>query len=281
MKNGKKIIVAVLALLSFETLSSFASSQIKTYDGGRLILTKRKFSSRDFYTGNFFINEIGYSSFNVKIFDMMKNIISNGTLKGLLVDYEINERFYALVKKGKVIDCLDTGENKKLITYYAFDKKLKYFVKYTFALMVNESQYNSYADSIKALTSFIDECNKNIDLCEKNIKSCNEIIEKCSNPTIQKSRIVSVPYTVEIVTPILGKAGNPGTYTKTETYTEYRDEIEYYTVPNPNYNPNAVSKAKKDLQSWNNSKADWINKKNAAREKKANFPLPFALELVI
>ena len=280
MKNGKIVLVLAMAMLAFASLSSYASSRIKTDKDGKTLYSKKKISSKDFYSGNFFINEIGGSSFNVSIFNMMKNSISTGTAKYLAVDEKKNELCKALVKKGEIIDFFYSKENKnvRLIVYYVFDKKTKHFMAYNFTLTINETQYNSYAESAKTLNSLIDECDRNIDLCDKNIQKCNEIIEKCSNPTIQKSRVVRVPYTYEITDVRLGKAGNPGTYTETQTITEYVNKTEYYTVPDPNYNPSAVAKAKKDLQGYNNTKASWINKKNAAYEEKRSLPLPFALK---
>ncbi len=279
MKNWKNLVVVVLAFLAFEVCPYCASPKIENNEYGKSIYSKRKISDRDFATGNFFINEIGNSAFNVKIFNMMKNLISNGTAKYLVADEELNEECKALVKKGEFIDCVpnDTNKNLRLIVYYIFDKKSKHFVLYNFALTINESQYNSYAQSVKTLTSLIAECNKNIDLCDKNIKTCNEIIEKCSNPTIRKSRVVKVPRTYEITNFVPGKAGNPGSHVYTDSITEYVDKIEYYTVPDPNYNPTAVAKAKKDLQSWNNSKNSWSDKKYAAEKEKRNLPLPFTL----
>lgn len=280
MENGKKLVVVALALLAFEILPSYASSRMETDEYGKTLYSKKKISSKDLYSGNFFINEIGGSSFNVSIFNMMKNSMSNGTAKWLAVNEERNEMCKALVKKGEIIDCFYSDEDKdlRIIVYYVFDKKSKRFMTYNFVLTVNESQYNSYAESTKALNSLIEECDRNIDLCDKNIQKCNEIIEKCSNPTIQKSRVVRVPYTYEITDVRLGKAGNSGTYTETQTITEYVNKTEYYTVPDPNYNPSAVAKAKKDLQGYNNTKAGWTNKKNAAYEEKRSLPLPFALK---
>lgn len=281
MKNMKKLVALVLALLAFGALQSYASSRMEADEYGKTLYSKKKISSKDFYSGNFFINEISGSSFNVSIFNMMKNSMSNGTAKCVSVDEKRNELCKALVKKGEIIDCFYSDKDKdlRMIVYYFFDKKTKHFMAYNFTLMVNEAQYNSYAESTKTLNSLIDECNKNIDLCDKNIKRCNEIIDKCSNPTIQKSRVVRVQVPSEpmiIVHP--GSAGNPGTYTETiEMPPRYVNKTEYYTVPDPNYNPSAVVKAKKDLQGYNNTKAGWIRKKDAAYEEKRSLPLPFAL----
>lgn len=281
MKNRKKLVVVVLALFAFEVLPSYASSRMETDENGKTLYSTKKISSKDFYTGNFFIKEIGGSSFNVSIFNMMKNSMSDGTAKCVAVDEKRNEMCKALVKKGEIIDCFCSDENNdlRIIVYFVFDKKVKHFMAYNFTLMVNEMQYNSYAESTKTLNSFIAECDKNIDLCDKNIKRCNEIIEKCSNPTIQKSRVVRVQVPSEPMTNVkLGSAGNPGTYTETiEMPPRYVNKTEYYTVPDPNYDQGAVSKAKKDLQGYNNTKARWLRRKDAAYEEKRNLPLPFAL----
>lgn len=280
MENGKKLVVVALALLAFEILPSYASSRMETDEYGKTLYSKKKISSKDLYSGNFFINEIGGSSFNVSIFNMMKNSMSNGTAKWLAVNEERNEMCKALVKKGEIIDCFYSDEDKdlRIIVYYVFDKKSKHFMAYNFVLTVNESQYNSYAESTKALNSLIEECDRNIDLCDKNIQKCNDIIEKCSNPTIQKSRVVRVQVPSEPM--IIAKGGDATkgfVVEEIEMPPRYVNKTEYYTVPDPNYNPSAVAKAKKDLQGYNNTKAGWTNKKNAAYEEKRNLPLPFAL----
>lgn len=268
MENGKKLVVVALALLAFEILPSYASSRMETDEYGKTLYSKKKISSKDLYSGNFFINEIGGSSFNVSIFNMMKNSMSNGTAKWLAVNEERNEMCKALVKKGEIIDCFFSDEDKdlRIIVYYVFDKKSKHFMAYNFVLTINESQYNSYAESTKALNSLIEEC-------DKNIKRCNDIIEKCSNPTIQKSRVVRVQVPSEPM--IIAKGGDATkgfVVEEIEMPPRYVNKTEYYTVPDPNYNPSAVAKAKKDLQGYNNTKASWINKKTRHTKKKGTCP---------
>lgn len=284
MENGKKLVVVALALLAFEILPSYASSRMETDEYGKTLYSKKKISSKDLYSGNFFINEIGGSSFNVSIFNMMKNSMSNGTVKWLAVNEERNEMCKALVKKGEIIDCFYSDEDKdlRIIVYYVFDKKSKHFMAYNFVLTVNERQYNSYAESTKALNSLIEECDRNIDLCDKNIQKCNEIIEKCSNPTIQKSRVVRVQVPSAPLTVChTGSASDQGSYIETiEMPPRYVNKTEYYTVPDPNYNPSAVAKAKKDLQGYNNTKASWTNKKKRGILRKKELALAVRAEVL-
>lgn len=67
------------------------------------------------------------------------------------------------------------------------------------------------------------------------------------------------------------QAYKPG-YWETWEYTAYKNEVEYYTVPNPNYNPTAVANAKKNLQGWESVK-------NSAKVTLAKLTLPFVLEV--
>lgn len=254
-----------------------SSAQIETFDNGaKMMYSTKKLKTEDFYITNFFIKDIDYSGFNYKIFEMMKNFISEGTAQCEVLDEEHNEIAKSITTKGEFIYCGIHDEERRFIVDTIYDKKIKQFVEYKFILTISKDAYNKYR-------KVQNKCKSDIESSDKNIDLCNEIIKECSHATIQKSRTIQVPYTVTERYWVAGDIGRrtnsslgsqpatPGHW-ETMEYTAYRNEVEYYTVPNPNYNPTAVANAKKNLQGWESVK-------NAAKVTLAKLTLPFVLEV--
>ena len=93
---------------------------------------------------------------------------------------------------------------------------------------------------------------------KKSFDKAKWTVENCSSPTIQKSKVVTVPKKIEERHWNPGSAGRRtnSSYGSSEieeghweiyTRTVYVDEVQYYNVANPNYNPNAVREAEKIL----------------------------------
>lgn len=303
----KILLVGIFAALVVEMVTSCASAKIASFEDDKMIYSTRKLETKDFYVTNFFVMDSitpVFSGFDLEIFMTMKQKISDGSAKAKVA--EADNFLKEFVKKGEIIDFGSAGEEFKeicLISDVIYDKKDKKYLEYCFILTVYEDVYSKYVNLKNELESYIDlceqnsnTCTKNMNACDSNIRACNETINACSNPTIQKSRVVSVPYTVTEQYWVAGTTGrrtnssfgssegNPGHY-ETRSYTAYRNETEYYTVSNPNYSPSAVNKAKNDIRywqdeklKWNNDKNIWDNKKIETYKRLANLPPPFILE---
>ncbi len=268
----KTKIVYVLALVA--TVVSFvscATTQLISLDeetGLKGIYSTSKLKEKDFSSSSegsdFFIEDIDYRCSSSYIFSMIKSKIQEGEVTSVSLSDEEDSILKSIAEKGQFITY---SPRDMIIAYSVYDKNTQRYVEYDFGLVIDNTAYAAY----KKTDSYIATCNIKIN-------DCNETIKKCSNPTIEKSRIVQVPYTV---TERVFVPGNIGARTshygsseitydhyETRTYTEYRDEIEFYTIPDPNYNPKAVEKAKKDLQYWQSEKS----KANDRKEK-----LPFDL----
>ncbi len=256
--------------------SCVSATMIEYDDGSKLIYSYGKITERDISGKNLFIKNLGYSDLNLEIFKMMKSAIADGTSKSTSLNDEMDELNKEIAKKGEIIDCFpyendeyyaEYGGRTIIIVDSIYDETSKRFRDYSFILTIYDDLYKSYDEVETKLYSYINTCNQNIN-------ACNEIIKNCSNPTIQKSRVVKVPYQYWVAGSIGHRtnssfgstSGSSGHYE-----TEYIDEIQYYTVPDPNYNPTAVAQAKKDLQYWN-------NEKDKAYADLMELPLPFILE---
>ena len=162
-------------------------------------------------------------------------------------------------KKGELIIANNDIFNDGKLRYARWDKKKKNFITYHFYLKVDKEKYDAFWENV----NYYEYCIDNIDNLEK-------ILENCSSPTIQKSRTVQVPYTYKqrIWNPgtagELGSIGHDGVssgsigesgHYETVTRTAYREEVQYYTVANPDYNPEKVTAAKISLSKWQESKA--------------------------
>ena len=246
-------------IVFFFSFFSCSSTKIESFEDGRkMIYSETKLKSSDFDNSNFFFLDIKKLNINSKIFEMILNNISTGAAKYHICDDEFNENRKSIAKSGEILYYEKIDEKTNIIVYAIYDKQKLRYIEYTFYLTITEEDYNQYGKVLDMMNSYIDNCNQKIDLC-------NEIIKTCSNPTIQKSRVVSVPYTVTERYWVAGSSGrrtnssygsSTGTsgHYETRERTVYRSETEYYSVPNPNYNPSKVTQAKKDLQYWKNEK---------------------------
>lgn len=307
-KIMRHLAIIFCSTFALTVLLSCVSTKVETFgDDEKIIYSTKMLKINDFYFANFFTVESmtpSFWGFDTQIFMMIKEKIANGSAKGAISAEGGWRKEYA--KKGEMIDFFPAGEEYTetyLIIDAIYDKNTKCFIEYNFALTVFEDVYAKYIETREQMYSYIDKCRQNVNSCienmsscDANIKKCNDIISTCSNPTIQKSRVVSVPYTVTERYWVPGSTGvrtdssfgsieGTPSHSETRQYTAYRNETEYYTVPNPNYNPSAVNKAKSDIQYWNKEKIKWNNEKESWNNKKdktytdlGNLPLPFVLE---
>lgn len=169
------------------------------------------------------------------------------------------------------------------IYYFVYDKESKKFLQYTFVLKANSKNIEEinelYKGFDKARSDICGEIYNDgdaisvtkykIEELNASIENCNKVINWCSKETIQKSRTVEIPYTYTERVWIAGTTGRrtnssfgssegtPGHY-ETRTYTAYKKQTEYYTVANPDYSPQRVAQARRDIQNFNGQ----INKLN-------------------
>lgn len=276
MTKNRFHIFKVLSILTFSiSLFACSSTKIETFeDGAKVMYSKKKIQVVDFNKKNFFITEIKDSNFNSYIFEKMKTMVLTGNAQYKILGEEFNEASKEIGKTGELIYYFDNNQNPRIIFYTFYDEQKEAYIEYTFYLSIFEDAYKQYSDIQETLNTYITHC-------DNKINSCTEIIRTCSNPTIQKSRVVSVPYTVRerywVPASIGYRAGGtigskeyiPGHYEIRE-YTAYKNETEYYTVPNPNYNPTKVEQAYKDITYWQ-------AEKEKAQQDFKKIPLPFVL----
>lgn len=297
------LVVAVLGLVSLTGCAS-ASEIVELDNKTKIKYSPSKLDSGDFYNNSyssfFTVESVEpvFSGFDGDIFEMMKTSIADGsaTKESLSDEYnealkkELGESLNKTIKKGEAVYFFvpDDSKNEAFISDFIYDKESERFVLYSFWLSIFEDEYKE----LKELEELSSTIYSYISECKENIQICNETIQRCSNPTIQKSRVVQIPYTATQQIWHPGTAGRrtnssfgstegtPG-YWETREYTAYRNETQYYTVPDPNYDPVAVAEAKEWLQYW-------TSEKNAAEQARQNtinwqneMPLPFILEPVV
>ncbi len=309
MRKRRLWIFGLCAIVVVMVSAGCASTEVVELDNrSSLMYSSSELDSGDFYNSSYssFFTvegmEPAFSGFDEDIFKMMKSAIADGSAtKELLSDknnealkQDLSESLKKKVKKGEAV-LFSVPENSKnegfidtFVHYYIYDKEAERFALYSFVLGIFEDGYKEYKE-LEELSSNIWSA---INMCEENIQLCNETIQRCSNPTIQKSRVVEVPYTVteQIWHPgsggrrtnsSFGSSEATPSYTETRTYTAYRNELEYYTVPDPNYDPAAVAEAKEWLQYWTSEKESaeqaWRNTINWRNE----MPLPFTVEPMV
>lgn len=255
----KRIAFFILAML-VTNVSVFSKTGVffDDEDGSKAICSTSKLTEKDFLGSDFFIPNINtpyHKDLNVQIFNLLKSKELKDGIDGFGGYYIYTEMGKA--KGGEeIIFYPQTG----LIFYSIYDKKKKDYVGYEFYFIWNKEEYEALENSV----SYYDKC-------VKGIEWCNWTLENCANPTIRKSRTVSVPYTYQ--ERVLVEAGGIGSRTgsygsrgmtqdryEIVTRTGYRDEIQYYDAPNPNYNPENVAKAKKDLSTWRTGKTNTESK---------------------
>jgi len=308
MRKTRLWTFGLCAVVVVMVLAGCASTEVVELDDGfSLMYSTSELDSGDLYNSSyssFFTVESvnpAFSGFDGDIFKMMKSAIADGSAtKELLSDEEnesmkkdLSEALKKEVKKGEAVVFFDSeSENSgnegfidTFIFDYIYDKEAERFAVYSFVLGIFEDGYKE----LKELEELSSNIRSYINECEENIQFCNETIQRCSNPTIQKSRVVEVPYTVteQIWHPgsggrrtnsSFGSSEGTPSYTETRTYTAYRNEIEYYTVPDPNYDPAAVAEAKEWLQYWTSEKKTAEQDQYDIIDLQNEMPLPFIVE---
>ena len=239
----------------------FASGKILQIEGYKVMYSSTALKEKDFQGSNFFIRNVEnpyVKDLNVRIFNHIMKAPSERPDCGK-VDSELKQ----ILKKTKGELIITTNDFMKdgRVWYAQYDKGKKDFVTWTLYMQIDESAYNAYEANIR----YYEKCLQNID-------QCYQIINNCSEPTIRKSRTVQVPYTYQerVWNPgneaVSGPAGagiqSTGGYGHYETITRtvYRNEIQYYDVANPSYNPSKVNEAERSLTYWEKEKTSTEDK---------------------
>ena len=300
------LVMAVLGLFSLTGCAS-APETLQIDNTTKIKYSASEFDSGDFYNDifssyfSFFTMERVepvFFGFDGDIFKIMKNSIASGSATKEILSEEnseslkqsLSESLNKTIKRGEIVQFTypEDSKNEAFISNFIYDKESDRFTSYSFRLVIFEDEYKE----LKELEELSSNIQSAINECEENIQFCHETIQRCSNPTIQKSRVVQIPYTATQQIWHPGTAGRrtnssfgstEGTsgYWETIEYTAYRNETQYYTVPDPNYNPAAVAEAKEWLQYWTSEKKSaeqaWQNTINWQKE----MPLPFKLEPMV
>ena len=239
--------------------SSAVFSQLD--DGGKVAGTKKTLKEVDFKGSNFFIKDTPnkyFTDLNVQIFNLIKKDLKNGSFSPYPdKDYE------KYMKELGIKEAISYWPSDGIIIFYKeFQKKdgKNGTMSYGFAFDIDQQAYKERNENLAYLKK-----------CDEQIESCNWTIENCSAETLKKSKVVQVPYEVTERRWVPGDLGartnssfgstasTPGHY-EYDTYTIYKEETQYYTVANPNYNPAKVAQAKQNLPSWQNSKSATLEK---------------------
>ena len=239
--------------------SSAVFSQLD--DGGKVAGTKKTLKEVDFKGSNFFIKDTPnkyFTDLNVQIFNLIKKDLKNGSFSPYPdKDYE------KYMKELGIKEAISYWPSDGIIIFYKeFQKKdgKNGTMSYGFAFDIDQQAYKEWSENLAYIKK-----------CDEQIESCNWTIENCSAETIKKSKVVQVPYEVTERRWVPGDLGartnssfgstasTPGHY-EYDTYTIYKEETQYYTVANPNYNPGKVAQAKQYLPSWQNSKSATLEK---------------------
>lgn len=234
-------------------------------DGGKVAKTKRTLNEAAFQGSNFFINDTpnkNFTDLNVQIFNLIKKNLKDGCF----CPYDNDKEHEKYVKKWGFKEAISYWPSDGTIIFYKeFQEKdgKKGTMAYGFAFDINQQAYKEWSEN----SAYIKKC-------DDQIESFNWIIDNCSAETIVEQKIVQVPYKVTKKRWVPGDSGiragsgtewtytegTPGHYEEYTAYTEYRNEVQYYEVANPNYNPAKVAQAKQNLPSWQNSKTERLEK---------------------
>ncbi len=238
-----KKIIAILAILTcvFAYSHAFGSNAqitVNRDDGSKTISSKSSLKEKDFTGTDFFVTNIPnpyYKDFNEMVFTWIKKNL--GAKEFYPHDSENPKPSYK-----EAIHLYPCEDNSFEVIYEKVEKKgsTVYFFFLCYDKQADDEQFRHDLASIEQM--------------KKDLEKDKWIIENCSSPTIHKSRVVSVPRTVQKQVWVPGTAGaysardgkiygSDGQWV-TQTYTVYVDEVQYYNEPNPNYNPTEVSNAK-------------------------------------
>ncbi len=230
-------------------------------DGGKLVEKRKPLEDADFQGSNFFIKDTPNEYFidlNGQVLNLIKKDLKNGSFSPYSdKDYE------KYMKELGIKEAISYWPSDGIIIFYKeFQKKdgKNGTMSYGFAFDIDQQAYKEWNENLAYLKK-----------CDEQIESCNWTIENCSAETLKKSKVVQVPYEVTERRWVPGDLGartngsfgstaiTPGHY-EYDTYTIYKEETQYYTVANPNYNPAKVAQAKQNLPSWQNSKSATLEK---------------------
>ncbi|MBP5442576.1 MAG: hypothetical protein J6Y60_04990 [Treponema sp.] len=257
----KKNLAAEFLIFTLFLLTGCISASIPEYsvleNGDKTIAAKSELTEGDFKYRDFFVENIRNSyipNFNEIIFSYIKNNCSTKNRKWVSYGEDIKKPSY---KECIQLSKEQTDDNEFVISYIKPSKYVSGYAEiYYFKLIVDKDSTNKELFS-KQLSNIrqLEEQKSNI---TQNIENYEWTINNCQAATIEKSRVVSVPKQVtkrRYHEPITSNYGvhNGGFqvieegYWEEYTVTEYVKETQHYTEPNPNYNPQAVSNAKKML----------------------------------
>lgn len=257
MKGVLKITIFFSLLLLAGCTSLPEYSQLE--NGDKQMTSKSEFNKWSFNYDDFFVKDIRNSyipNFNEQIFTYMQgNCDYWANMKFAGYGYEKKPSYKECVTLSKINDGALEGNSS---TYkISYTKRTKYGLEtYYFKLIVDTdpSREKAFNDQL----NYIRELERQKGQLNSEIEGYEWTIQNCAAPTIEKSRVVTVPKEVtkrRYHEPIIhfGSYEGSGTqviqegYWEEYTVTEYVKETQYYTEPNPNYNPQAVSNAKKML----------------------------------
>ena len=253
-----KIITVVFLVLTPFFMMGCASTRPVFHNGDngvKAVFSEAKLKKTDFTGTDFFVKNIPnayISDFNELVFSYIKDNYekTDDDFFAYGPEYEkppYNFKEWILISEDK--KNADQYPETKLfdVEYIKANKKGDHV--YYFGLVVTDGK--SFADALDYIKELFDYKSR----FSKEIEDYKWTIENCSSQTIQKSRVVSVPRQVQ------EKVWNPGSighssnssfgssqgdegHWEVYTKTVYVDEVQYYNVANPNYNPQAVSTAR-------------------------------------
>ncbi len=263
-----------LILGAIEQENKKSTAVFNQWDDGRKVAeTSKTLKEADFQGSNFFIKDTPnnyFTDLNVQIFNLIKKDLKNGSFSPYPdKDYE------KYMKELGIKEAISYWPSDGIIIFYKeFQKKdgKNGTMSYGFAFDIDQQAYKEWSENLAYIKK-----------CDDQIESCNWTIDNCSAETIEKQKVVQVPYEVTERRWVPGSGGartnssfgstaiTPGHY-EYDTYTIYKDEVQYYKVANPNYNPAKVAQAKQNLPSWQKGKADTLEKMKYLKKH-----LPFTL----
>ena len=236
MKN-KAIILILFWMAAAQIFATSLFTTIYENDDCKIIHSPFQLKAEDFKDSDFFLKDIKnsyYTDLNVQIFNLIKSKAK---------DYVIDPDFDFLknrFKKGELILVPKDLISECLLFYAKYDDREKSFRIYYFLFEMTENDYKTYKENIQYYEK-----------CIKNINWCNWVIENCSSPISKEA--VAYNNRPSTTMRIGGSydASNGSYDTGTETYGYDRPRI---SEKNPNYDPDKVAIAKKNLPLWEKDK---------------------------
>ncbi len=280
MKRKLSFLLVLCSLASF----CFAITEKFTHGNYNIIYAPINLVDNDFLGSNFFVrNTIGGKDMNVEIFHQLKAMVESGAKTGE-VDKDIKKK---LKKKQGELAMTPYIANDGKIWYSVYDKQKNNFVTYEFQLEADKDAnalYEEYSKQYDQYATKIAECNKTIEICSS--PTIKQWKTKQVPYQAQVAYTVDVPYEAEVAyevsvpyeeyeyvrdwTPNGSTSSGSVDYvqvpvtryrteiryrtetryrkeTRYRTETKYRNESESFEVPNSQYDPKKVAKAKEEL----------------------------------